>query len=57
MSESKLRDLSMDFSVQIINLVKELKAKHESVISNQNNCGSIRRMLISTIKTIKEKSE
>ena len=35
MSESKLRDLSMDFSIQIINLVKELKAKHESVISNQ----------------------
>ena len=35
MSESKLRDLSMDFSVQIINLVKNLKAKHESVISNQ----------------------
>lgn len=25
----------MDFSVQIINLVKDLKAKHESVISNQ----------------------
>ena len=35
MAESKLRDLSMDFSIQIINLVKELKAKHESVISNQ----------------------
>ena len=35
MSESKLRDLSMDFSVQIINLVKDLKSKHESVISNQ----------------------
>ena len=35
MSESKLRDLSMNFSVQIINLVKDLKAKHESVISNQ----------------------
>ena len=35
MSESKLRDLSMNFSVQIINLVKELKAKHETVISNQ----------------------
>ena len=35
MSESKLRDLSMLFSVQIINLVKDLKAKHESVISNQ----------------------
>ncbi len=25
----------MEFSVQIINLVKALKAKHESVISNQ----------------------
>ena len=25
----------MDFSVQIINLVKDLKSKHESVISNQ----------------------
>ena len=35
MSESKLRDLSMDFSVQIINLIKDLKSKHESVISNQ----------------------
>jgi four helix bundle protein len=35
MSESKLRNLSMDFSVKIINLVKDLKAKHESVISNQ----------------------
>ena len=35
MSESKLRDLSMDFSVRIINLVKDLKSKHETVISNQ----------------------
>ena len=35
MKENKLADLSMDFSVQIINLVKELKMKHESVISNQ----------------------
>ena len=35
MSESKLRTISMDFSVQIINLVKDLKSKHESVISNQ----------------------
>ena len=25
----------MDFSVEIINLVKQLKAKHETVISNQ----------------------
>ena len=35
MAESKLRDLSIDFSVQIVNLVKDLRAKHESVISNQ----------------------
>ena len=35
MKENKLADLSMDFSIQITNLVKELKAKHESVISNQ----------------------
>ena len=35
MSESKLRSISMDFSVQIINLVKDLKNKRESVISNQ----------------------
>lgn len=35
MKENKLADMSIDFSVQIINLVKELKAKHESVISNQ----------------------
>ena len=35
MSSSKLRDLSLDFSVQIIHLVKDLKARHESVIANQ----------------------
>ena len=35
MKENKLADLSMDFSVQIISLVKELKAKHETVIANQ----------------------
>ena len=35
MSDSKLRDLSMAFSVQIIHLVQELKASHETVISNQ----------------------
>ena len=35
MKENKLADLSMDFSVRIIHLVKDLKAKHESVISNQ----------------------
>ncbi len=35
MSESKLRTMSMDFSVDIINLVKHLKAQHENIISNQ----------------------
>lgn len=35
MSESKLRTLSMDFAVEIIELVKYLKSKHETVISNQ----------------------
>ncbi len=34
MSDSKLRDLSMAFSVQIIHLVQELKARHETVIAN-----------------------
>ncbi len=113
MKENKLVELSMDFSVDIINLVKYLKANHETIISNQigrsgtsiganiheaqyaqgtadfiskleialkecfeseywlellfetdclpetvykplqNECGAIRRMLISSIKTIK----
>ncbi len=35
MTDSKLRIQSMDFAVQIINLVKSLKAKKESIISNQ----------------------
>jgi len=35
MKENRLAELSMDFSVQIISLVKDLKARHESVISNQ----------------------
>ncbi len=35
MSESKLREQSMDFAVSIINLVKELKLKKENIISNQ----------------------
>ena len=35
MSESKLRTQSMDFAVSIINLVKCLKEKRESIISNQ----------------------
>ena len=35
MAESKLREMSMDFSVDIINLVKYLKSNHETIISNQ----------------------
>ena len=35
MAESKLRNLSMEFAADIINLVKDLKANRESVISNQ----------------------
>lgn len=35
MSESKLRELSMEFSVEIIELVKHLKSNKESTISNQ----------------------
>ena len=33
--ENKLAELSMDFSVDVINLVKHLKSNHESIISNQ----------------------
>ena len=35
MSESKLRELSMEFSVDIVELVKYLKSIKESIISNQ----------------------
>ena len=35
MKENKLVELSMDFSVDIINLVKHLKANHETIIANQ----------------------
>ena len=35
MREDKLSVQSIDFAVQIINLVRELKSKKESIISNQ----------------------
>ena len=35
MKENKLTELSMEFSIDIINLVKCLKSNHESIISNQ----------------------
>ncbi|MDO4607813.1 MAG: four helix bundle protein [Clostridia bacterium] len=35
MKENKLASLSMEFSVNIINLVKQLKSQKENIISNQ----------------------
>ena len=35
MREDKLGDLSMELSVDVMQLTKELRAKHENVISNQ----------------------
>ena len=35
MKDNKLVEASMDFAVKIIELVKSLKAKHETIISNQ----------------------
>ena len=35
MKENKLTDLSMEFAVDIIELVRYLKANYESIISNQ----------------------
>ena len=35
MRENKLVELSMEFAVDVINLVKFLKSNHESIISNQ----------------------
>ena len=35
MKEDKLSDLSMQLSVDVLKLSKELRAKHETVISNQ----------------------
>lgn len=35
MADSKLREQSMDFAVAIIELVKQLKAQRESIVSNQ----------------------
>ncbi len=35
MRKNKLAELSMEFSIEIINLVKSLKANHETIIANQ----------------------
>ena len=51
MKENKLVELSMDFSVDIINLVKFLKSNHETIISNQIGRSGTS---ISSCKTAKE---
>ncbi|MBO4734714.1 MAG: four helix bundle protein, partial [Clostridia bacterium] len=35
MKEDKLSELSMQLSVDVLKLAKELRSKHETVISNQ----------------------
>ena len=35
MPESPLRTLSVDFAFQILDLVKMLKSRHETIVSNQ----------------------
>ena len=59
MKENKLVELSMEFSVDIINLVKYLKANHETIIANQigRSGTSLRVMLIASCKTLKENAK
>lgn len=45
MKEDKLSDLSMQLSVDILKPAKELKAKHETVISNRRPFGQHREPL------------
>ena len=45
MAESKLREPSIEFSVDIINLVKYLKSNHESVIANQIGKSKFRKQV------------
>ncbi len=41
MKENRLAELSMDFAVQILNLVKHLKTRHEITVSSQiGRCGT-----------------
>ena len=57
MAESIMLDKAKDFAVEIINLCKSIK--ETKYITNEeyklviNNCGQIRRMLISSINTVK----
>ena len=68
MKENKLVELSMDFSVDIINLVKFLKSNHETIYRTKyideqtfkalsSKCTSLRVMLIASCKTAKENNK
>ena len=64
MAESKLRTLSIDFAVQILNLVKALKSQHETIVSNQigragtsmkRNTPTVKRILLPNYKSHSKK--
>ncbi len=56
MKENKLVELSMEFSVDIINLVNFLKSKHETIISNQiGRSGTSVGQTFTKHNTLKEK--
>ena len=67
LKENKLIELSMDFSVKIIKLCEteywlELFVKsdildREVAVGLYNQCGTIRRLLIASINTAKEKHQ
>ena len=56
MKEDKLLDLSMQLSVDVLKLTNQLKAKHETVISNQigrsatSVCANIAEIVLQEIK-------
>lgn len=71
MKENKLAELSMNFSIQIIELVKNLNSKKESINSNQigrsgtsvganireANYTTVKQILLQNSKSLKEANE
>ena len=65
MAESKLAALSMDFAVNVLNeteywlelLERAEIRKDETVSALLHDCGSIRRLLISSVNTAKQNME
>ena len=55
MTESKLRNLSVEFSVKIIKLCENIKG-HYSLTNQLERSGTTRKMLISSINTAKANS-